>query len=50
MFSYFVLEACSFLMRDKIGVYPEGSEGGEELGGVEIIIRMYYMKKAIYFQ
>lgn len=49
MFDYFVLEARTFLMRDKIGVYPEEREGGEELGGVEIIIRMYYIKKQFIF-
>lgn len=49
MFGYFVLEACTFLIRDKIAVYPEGREGGEEPGGVEIIIRMYYMKNQSIF-
>lgn len=48
MFVYNI-EAYSFLVGDRIGVDPEGREGGKELGGVEegeILIRIYSMEKA----
>jgi hypothetical protein len=33
MFDYYLLEACSFLMRDRKGVDLDGRRCGEELGG-----------------
>ena len=52
MFGCYLLEACSFLMRDRKGVDLEGKGGGEELGGInggKTVIRIYYMRKT-YFQ
>ena len=52
MFGCYLLEACSFLMRDRKGVDLDGRDGGEELGGVEgeeTVIRIYYVRKNIFF-
>ena len=52
MFGCYLLEACSFLMRDRKGVDLDGRRGGEELGGVEggeTIIRIYYVRKKSIF-
>ena len=35
MFGCYLLEACTFLMRDRKGADPEERGGGEELGGIE---------------
>lgn len=32
MFGFYLLEAYSFLTRDRKVIYPDGWEGGEELG------------------
>ena len=52
IFGCYLLEACSFLMRDRKGVDLEGRRGGEDLGrveGEETIIRIYYMRKESIF-
>ena len=52
MFGCYLLEACSFLMRDRKGVDLEGRRGGKELGGVvggETIVMIYYMTKEYIF-
>ena len=48
LFGCYLLEACSFLMRDRKGVDLDGRDGGEELGGVEgeeTVICVYCMRK-----
>jgi hypothetical protein len=35
MLGCYLIEACSFLMKDKKGVDPKGKGGEEGLGGVE---------------
>jgi hypothetical protein len=43
-----MLEACSFLMRDRKGVVLGGRGGGKKLRGVEgggTIIRIYCLRK-----
>ena len=48
MFVCYFLEVCSFLIRDRKGVDPEGKEGGKGLGEIEegeTIIRIYCMRK-----
>jgi hypothetical protein len=40
-------------MIDRKGVDPDRREGGEELGDIEereTVIRLYFMRKEIYFQ
>ena len=52
MFGCFLLEACSFLMKDRKGVDLEERGGGEELGRVEereTIIRKYCLRKESIF-
>lgn len=55
MFCYVSLlspSACSFLMRDRSGVDPEGRGGGDVLGGVEggeAVIRIYGMRESSVF-
>jgi hypothetical protein len=47
VFSCCLLEACSFLVRDRKGVDLERRESGEELGGArggETIVRRYCMR------
>lgn len=47
----YLLEVCSFLMRDKKRADPEGRESGGHLGRVErgeIVIRIYCMKKKLF--
>ena len=53
MFGCYLLEACSFLIRDRKGVDPDRMGGGEELRGVkggEAVIRIFCMRTKIYFQ
>lgn len=48
MFCYYLLGACSFLMRDRKGMDRDGRRCGEELGdiqGRETVIRIYCMRK-----
>lgn len=35
MFGYYLLEECSFLIKDKKGVDEDGRDGGDELEEVE---------------
>lgn len=35
MFGCHLIDTCSFLMRDRQGMDPEGWRGGEDLGGKE---------------
>lgn len=47
LFCFYIIEACSFLMRNGKGVDLDGKEG-EECEGVEegkTILRMYNMRK-----
>lgn len=53
MFDDYLLEACSFPMRNRKGMDVDewsGREQLEEIEGHEILIGIYYMKKRIYFQ
>jgi len=48
IFGYYVLEACSFLMRDRKEVDLKEREYGKELGGVErgdTVTKIYCMRK-----
>ena len=50
MFDCFLLEACSFLMRDRKDL--NGTGGGKELGGVEgreAVFRLYCRRKESMF-
>jgi hypothetical protein len=52
VFGCYFSDACSFLMRDRKGMDPEGRGGREELGGVEgevYIIRIDCMRKKSIF-
>lgn len=47
LFCYYLLEACTFLIRDRKRD-PEGRGGGGELAGVgggKIVFRLYCMRK-----
>lgn len=51
MFCCYLLEVCSFLMRDIKVVVLDRKGGGDELGrveGGEAAFRLYCMKKEIY--
>ena len=48
MFCCYLLEACSFLMRDRKGVDLKGQGGEKELVGVEggeTIVKIHYMRR-----
>lgn len=50
MFCFYLLEACSFLMRGRKGVDPE-ARGGEEIEVLERgenVIRIYYVRKNLF--
>jgi hypothetical protein len=52
MFCCYLLEACSFLRRDRKEVDLDGRRGREELGGIEgreAVIRKYCMRKESIF-
>ena len=52
MFGCYLLEAHSFLVRDRKGTDPEGKDGGVELGweeGGETISSIYCMRKESIF-
>lgn len=49
MFGFYLLEACSFLMKDENGIYLDERGVGEQVGGLErresiIIIKIYHKK------
>lgn len=51
--SYYLLEACSFQMRDRNKASLERREDGEEMGEVEggkTVIRVYCMRRESYVQ
>lgn len=51
-FCCYLLDACSFLIKDINGVDPDGRGGREEVGGVEegkTVIRIYYMRISLFF-
>ena len=51
-FCCYLLDACSFLMRDRKEVYTEGRGGSKELRGVEggeTAIEIYCMRKESIF-
>jgi hypothetical protein len=54
MFGYYLLEACSFLIRDRNGVDlevrgPGKGLGSRERGKCKNVIRIYLYEKTIYF-
>lgn len=54
IFYYYILEVCSFLVKDRKGVDSEGERINKKLGGVEggkPVISMYRVRmNRIYFQ
>jgi hypothetical protein len=48
VFCFYLLETCSFLMRERKGVEPKVKGGREQLGGLKrgkIVFRLYCMRK-----